>query len=96
MTARSSWKSRSSRGVAIRDSRNAPAAHARATTVVGLGHIGGDQSRPFIRECLERDQRLDLLDTRAAERGIDKEHCVWYRDLHRYGTVPHAGFRYRV
>ena len=27
-----------------------------------------------------------------AERGIDKEHYVWYRDLSRYGAVPHAGF----
>ena len=26
------------------------------------------------------------------ERGIDKEHYSWYRDLRRYGTVPHAGF----
>src|SRR6267143_882699 len=24
--------------------------------------------------------------------GIDKEHYGWYRDLRRYGTVPHAGF----
>jgi aspartyl/asparaginyl-tRNA synthetase len=23
-----------------------------------------------------------------AERGIDREHYAWYRDLHRYGTVP--------
>ena len=27
-----------------------------------------------------------------AERGIDKEHYGWYRDLRRYGTVPHGGF----
>ena len=27
-----------------------------------------------------------------AERGIDREHYTWYRDLPRYGTVPHAGF----
>jgi len=24
--------------------------------------------------------------------GIDREHYGWYRDLRRYGTVPHAGF----
>ena len=24
--------------------------------------------------------------------GIDTEHYGWYRDLRRYGTVPHAGF----
>jgi asparaginyl-tRNA synthetase len=49
----------------------------------GIGEIvGGSQ----------REERLDVLDTRMAERGIDKEHYGWYRDLRRYGTVPHAGF----
>jgi asparaginyl-tRNA synthetase len=49
----------------------------------GIGEIiGGSQ----------REERLDVLDTRMAERGIDKEHYAWYRDLRRYGTVPHAGF----
>jgi asparaginyl-tRNA synthetase len=32
------------------------------------------------------------LDRSTAERGIDREHYAWYRDLRRYGTVPHAGF----
>jgi hypothetical protein len=27
-----------------------------------------------------------------AERGIDRERHAWYRDLRRYGTMPHAGF----
>jgi asparaginyl-tRNA synthetase len=49
----------------------------------GIGEIiGGSQ----------REERLDVLDARMAERGIDKEHYGWYRDLRRYGTVPHAGF----
>jgi asparaginyl-tRNA synthetase len=49
----------------------------------GIGEIiGGSQ----------REERLDVLDTRMAERSIDKEHYGWYRDLRRYGTVPHAGF----
>jgi tRNA synthetases class II (D, K and N) len=49
----------------------------------GIGEIiGGSQ----------REERLEVLDTRMAERGIDKEHYGWYRDLRRYGTVPHAGF----
>jgi asparaginyl-tRNA synthetase len=49
----------------------------------GIGEIiGGSQ----------REERLDVLDVRMAERGIDKEHYAWYRDLRRYGTVPHAGF----
>jgi asparaginyl-tRNA synthetase len=49
----------------------------------GIGEIiGGSQ----------REERLDVLDARMAERSIDKEHYGWYRDLRRYGTVPHAGF----
>jgi asparaginyl-tRNA synthetase len=49
----------------------------------GIGEIiGGSQ----------REERLDVLDRSMAERGIDKEHYGWYRDLRRYGTVPHAGF----
>jgi asparaginyl-tRNA synthetase len=49
----------------------------------GMGEIiGGSQ----------REERLDVLDKRMAERSIDKEHYGWYRDLRRYGTVPHAGF----
>jgi hypothetical protein len=49
----------------------------------GIGEIiGGSQ----------REERLDVLDARMAERAIDKEHYAWYRDLRRYGTVPHAGF----
>jgi asparaginyl-tRNA synthetase len=27
-----------------------------------------------------------------AECHIDREHYAWYRDLRRYGTVPHAAF----
>jgi asparaginyl-tRNA synthetase len=49
----------------------------------GIGEIvGGSQ----------REERLDVLDARMGERAIDKEHYGWYRDLRRYGTVPHAGF----
>jgi asparaginyl-tRNA synthetase len=49
----------------------------------GIGEIiGGSQ----------REERLEVLDARMAERGIDKDHYAWYRDLRRYGTVPHAGF----
>ena len=49
----------------------------------GIGEIiGGSQ----------REERLDVLDARMTEAGLDKEHYGWYRDLRRYGTVPHAGF----
>src|SRR5258705_1234759 len=49
----------------------------------GIGEIiGGSQ----------REERLDCLDRRLAELGLDPHHYSWYRDLRRYGTVPHAGF----
>src|SRR5688572_21657309 len=49
----------------------------------GIGEIiGGSQ----------REERLEVLDARMAEAGLNKEHYGWYRDLRRYGTVPHAGF----
>jgi len=49
----------------------------------GIGEIiGGSQ----------REERLDVLDMRLDEMGLNKEAYWWYRDLRRYGTVPHAGF----
>ncbi|MEO8672045.1 MAG: asparagine--tRNA ligase [Tahibacter sp.] len=49
----------------------------------GIGEIvGGSQ----------REERLDLLDARMQKMNIDAAHYQWYRDLRRYGTVPHAGF----
>jgi asparaginyl-tRNA synthetase len=49
----------------------------------GIGEIiGGSQ----------REERLDVLDRRIAEIGLDPKDYWWYRDLRRYGTVPHAGF----
>ncbi|MGE3278160.1 MAG: asparagine--tRNA ligase [Vicinamibacterales bacterium] len=49
----------------------------------GIGEIiGGSQ----------REERLDVLDARLVEVGLDPKVYWWYRDLRRYGTVPHAGF----
>jgi asparaginyl-tRNA synthetase len=49
----------------------------------GIGEIiGGSQ----------REERLDVLDRRMEEMHLDRQAYGWYRDLRRYGTVPHAGF----
>jgi asparaginyl-tRNA synthetase len=49
----------------------------------GIGEIiGGSQ----------REERLDMLDKRLVEMHLDPKAYWWYRDLRRYGTVPHAGF----
>jgi asparaginyl-tRNA synthetase len=54
-----------------------------------------DVLAPGIGEIIDgsqREERVEILDRNMAERGIDREHYAWYRDLRRYGTVPHAGF----
>jgi asparaginyl-tRNA synthetase len=49
----------------------------------GIGEIiGGSQ----------REERLEVLDQRIELTGLNKDDYWWYRDLRRYGTVPHAGF----
>jgi asparaginyl-tRNA synthetase len=40
----------------------------------------------------QREERIDMLDRRIEEMKLKKEDYWWYRDLRRYGTVPHAGF----
>jgi asparaginyl-tRNA synthetase len=40
----------------------------------------------------QREERIEVLDRRLEELGLRKEDYWWYRDLRRYGTVPHAGF----
>ncbi len=51
--------------------------------VPGVGEIiGGSQ----------REHRLDVLEARLRECGLNPDDYWWYLDLRRYGTVPHAGF----
>ncbi len=51
--------------------------------VPGVGEIiGGSQ----------REERLDLLEERMAELGLNKEDYWWYLDLRRYGGATHSGF----
>ncbi len=40
----------------------------------------------------QREERLDVLDRRIQEAGMLPADYWWYRDLRRFGTVPHAGF----
>lgn len=51
--------------------------------VMGIGEIiGGSQ----------REERLDLLESRIKELGLNPEDYSWYLDLRRYGGVKHSGF----
>ena len=51
--------------------------------VPGVGEIiGGSQ----------REERLDILEARMDEIGMNRELYDWYVDLRRYGGVKHAGY----
>ncbi len=51
--------------------------------VPGVGEIiGGSQ----------REERLDVLERRIEEMGMDKEDYWWYLELRKYGGTKHAGF----
>ena len=49
----------------------------------GIGEISGGS---------QREDDLTKLDARMDELGLNKDSYWWYRDLRRYGSVPHSGF----
>ena len=54
-----------------------------------------DVLAPGIGEIIggaEREDRLEVLDARIKEMNLNPDDYGWYRDLRRYGSVPHAGF----
>lgn len=51
--------------------------------VPGIGELTGGS---------QREERLDLLEGRMREAGLDLEEYSWYLDLRRFGSAPHAGF----
>ena len=49
----------------------------------GVGEImGGSQ----------REERLDILEKRIEELGMDKQDYWWYLELRKFGGVKHSGF----
>ena len=40
----------------------------------------------------QREERLDVLEQKITEFGLQREDYWWYLQLREYGTVPHAGF----
>jgi asparaginyl-tRNA synthetase len=51
--------------------------------VPGIGElIGGSQ----------REERLEKLEARISEMGLEKEDYWWYLNLRRYGTATHSGY----
>lgn len=51
--------------------------------VPGVGElVGGSQ----------REERLDVLEAKIKEVGLNPEDYWWYLELRKYGSVPHAGY----
>ncbi len=51
--------------------------------VPGIGEIiGGSQ----------REDRLDVLESRIKDMGLDPKEYWWYLDLRKYGSIEHSGF----
>ncbi len=66
----------------MRENEDGKTCAAMDVLAPGIGEIiGGSQ----------REERLDRLDAKMQAMGISDE-LWWYRDLRRYGTVPHGGF----
>ena len=68
--------------------------HAPATTTSRRSRRWTCSRRASARSSAAASARSgSTCSTRAcAETGLDRAHYGWYRDLRRYGTVPHAGF----
>ncbi|MEM1216485.1 MAG: amino acid--tRNA ligase-related protein, partial [Bacteroidota bacterium] len=50
---------------------------------------------PYIGEVIggsQREERLDVLQSRMDEMGVPQEELWWYLDLRKFGGAPHAGF----
>jgi asparaginyl-tRNA synthetase len=54
-----------------------------------------DVLAPKIGEIIggsQREERLDVLETKISEFGLNRDDYWWYLQLREYGSVPHAGF----
>lgn len=67
----------------MRDNDDGKTVAAMDVLVPGIGEIiGGSQ----------REERLDKLEAKLIEFGLDQTSYSFYLDLRRYGSVPHSGF----
>ncbi len=71
------------KGFYMRSNDDGQTVAAMDILAAGIGEIiGGSQ----------REERFDILDQRMEELGMNKQLYWWYRELRRYGSVPHSGF----
>ena len=70
---------------------------AMAVDMYGDGKTAAamDVLLPHVGEIIggsQREDRLDVLESRMRHKGVDPEAYSWYLDLRRFGSAPHAGF----
>ncbi len=61
----------------------------------GLTVAAMDVLAPGIGEIIggsQREERLEVLEARMIETGLNPADYDWYLDLRRYGSTPHSGF----
>lgn len=67
----------------MRDNEGQDTVAAMDLLVPGVGElIGGSQ----------REERLDVLETKMEQLDLDPADYWWYLDLRRFGSVPHSGY----
>ncbi len=67
----------------MRDNSDGKTVAAMDVLVPKIGEIiGGSQ----------REERLDVLEKKITEFGLDPKPYWWYLELRKYGSVPHSGF----
>lgn len=67
----------------MRNNEDGKTVAAMDVLVPGVGEIiGGSQ----------REDRLEVLEAKMGQGGLNKHDYWWYLELRKYGSVPHAGF----
>ena len=54
-----------------------------------------DVLTPKIGEIIggsQREERVQFLDQRIKEMKLEPDNYLWYKDLRKYGSIPHSGF----
>lgn len=67
----------------MRDNDDGMTVSAMDVLFPGIGEVVGGSAR---------EERLEILESKVEDFGIEKEEMKWYLDTRRFGTVPHAGF----
>jgi len=74
---------RSIKAFYMRDNTDGKTVAAMDVLVPKIGEIAGGS---------QREERMDVLEAKIKEFGLDPKPYWWYLELRKYGTVPHSGF----